>query len=403
MLDTSPMFMELSVMEQKYQAVLAVIRDGLSIVEVANRFGVSRQSVHSWLLRYEQEGMPGLTERSHRPQRCEHQMSSQVEVRVIELRRQNLYWGPKRIQYQLLREGIDPLPSVSGIYRALKRAKMIEPGARKERDRKFKRWERGGPMELWQMDVVGGILLTDGSELKCLTGVDDHSRLCVMAGLMVRATSRSVCDHFANAMRIHGVPQEILTDNGKVFTGRFGPKQSEVLFDRICRENGIDHLLTAPRSPTTTGKIERFHRSLRTEFLTGRIFDSKSSAQEELDAWVVQYNTVRPHQGIGMVTPMSRFTSLGNVIVGPMPDTTALAEVRQGPDWVTRRVGANGVVSIAWQQISVGKHRGGHNVDVHIQREMVQIWDGAELIKSALRNKPGEVIRKKNAETTRRK
>jgi transposase InsO family protein len=378
------MFMELSVMEQKYQAGLAVIRDGLSIVEVANRFGVSRQSVHSWLLRYEIEGMPGLTERSHRPQRCVHQMSPEVEVRLIELRRQNLYWGPKRIQYQLLREGIDPLPSVSGIYRALKRAKMIEPGARKERDRKFKRWERGGPMELWQMDVVGGILLTDGSELKCLTGVDDHSRLCVMAGLMVRATSRSVCDHFANAMTIHGVPQEILTDNGKVFTGRFGPKQSEVLFDRICRENGIDHLLTAPRSPTTTGKIERFHRSLRTEFLTGRIFDSKSSAQEELDAWIVQYNTLRPHQGIGMVTPMSRFTSIGNVIVGPMPDTTALDEVRQGPDWVTRRVGANGVVGVAWQQISVVRHRAGRNVDVQISKEILQIWDGTELLKTAL-------------------
>ena len=77
-------------------------------MEVANRFGVSRQSVHSWLLRYELEGMTGLAERSHRPQRCEHQMSSQVQVRVIELRRQNLFWGPKRIQYQLRREGIDP-------------------------------------------------------------------------------------------------------------------------------------------------------------------------------------------------------------------------------------------------------------------------------------------------------
>ena len=397
------MFMEISVMEQKYQAVLAVIRDGVSIVEVANRFGVSRQSVHSWLLRYEMEGISGLTERSHRPERCEHQMSSQVEVRVIELRRQNLFWGPKRIQYQLLREGIDPLPSLSGIYRALRRANMIQPGARKERDRKFKRWERGGPMELWQMDVVGGILLADGSELKCLTGVDDHSRLCVMAGLMVRATSRAVCDHFANAMSIHGVPQEILTDNGKVFTGRFGPKQSEVLFDRICRENGIDHLLTAPRSPTTTGKIERFHRSLRTEFLTGRTFESKAAAQGELDAWVHQYNTLRPHQGIGMVTPITRFTSLGNIIAAPTADISALAEVRQGPDWVSRRVGANGVISIAWQQISVGKHRGGHNVDIHIQKEMVQIWDGAELIKSALRNRPGEVIRKKNAQTMAKK
>ena len=80
-------------MEQKYQAVLAVIRDGVSIVEVANRFGVSHQSVHSWLLRYEMEGMAGLVERSHRPQKCEHQMSSQTQVRILELCRANLMYG----------------------------------------------------------------------------------------------------------------------------------------------------------------------------------------------------------------------------------------------------------------------------------------------------------------------
>jgi transposase InsO family protein len=72
-------------------------------------------------------------------------------------------------------------------------------------------------------------------------------------------------------MRRHGVPDQILTDNGKVFTGRFGPGTGEVLFDRICRENGIDHLLTAPRSPTTTGKVERCHKTVRAEFLTDRL------------------------------------------------------------------------------------------------------------------------------------
>ena len=122
------------------------------------------------------------------------------------------------------------------------------------------------------MDVVGGVLLADGRQCKVLTGIDDHSRFIVCAGVMTRATSRAVCAHFAAAMQAHGVPQEILTDNGKVFTGRFGLHETEVLFDRICRENGIDHLLTAPRSPTTTGKIERFHRTLRSEFLTGRTF-----------------------------------------------------------------------------------------------------------------------------------
>jgi transposase InsO family protein len=123
------------------------------------------------------------------------------------------------------------------------------------------------------------VLLADGREAKVLTGIDDHSRFVVCGGLMLRATSRAVCAHFIQAMRVHGVPQEILTDNRKVFTGRFGPRDVEVLFDRICRENGIDHLLTAPRSPTTTGKIERFHRTLRQEFLTGRVFADLPTAQ----------------------------------------------------------------------------------------------------------------------------
>src|SRR5207302_4628533 len=166
------------------------------------------------------------------------------------------------------------------------------------RDRRFRRWERGGAMELWQMDVVGGVVLADGSECKILTGIDDHSRFVVCAGVMVRATSRAVCAHFAEAMRTHGVPQEILTDNGKVFTGRFAHKGIEVLFDRICRENGTDHLLTAPRRPTTTGKIERFHRTLRQEFLTGQVFDDLKDAQAELDRWIVSYNTERPHSAL---------------------------------------------------------------------------------------------------------
>ena len=101
--------------------------------------------------------------------------------------------------------------------------------------------------------------------------------------------------------------RQILTDNGKVFTGRFGPGTGEVLFDRICRENGIKHLLTAPRSPTTTGKVERFHRTLREEFLTGQIFTSIDDAQAQLDGWVELYNHDRPHQGIGMVPPVERF------------------------------------------------------------------------------------------------
>lgn len=387
------MLVELSVVEQRYQAVLAVIRDGVPVTQVAGRFDVSRQAVHRWLRWYEDQGLAGLVDRSHRPPRCAHQMDPTIEVWVLEARRRNPDWGPRRLVHEASRAGLEPVPSRSGIYRALRRAGLIDPQARRRRDRRFKRWERGGPMELWQMDVVGGVLVADGREAKILTGIDDHSRFVVCAGLMLRATSRAVCAHFAQAMARHGVPQEILTDNGKVFTGRFGAKDTEVLFDRICRENGIDHLLTAPRRPTTTGKIERFHRSLRQEFLTGRIFGDLAGAQDELDRFVVSFNTERPHSALGMATPASRFIRSEP---GRPAEVGALLQERAGDDWISRKVTTNGVISIAWQEISCGKHRAGHQVDIHLQGAMMQIWDGQELIKSVLRTNAKEV-RKKHA------
>jgi transposase InsO family protein len=284
-----------------------------------------------------------------------------------------------------------------GIWRALVRHHLIEPKAQRKKLRTFKRWERGRPMELWQLDVVGGVLLADATECKILTGLDDHSRFCVAAGIVPRAVARAVCGVFAQSLRTHGVPDEVLTDNGKVFTGRFASRPVEVLFDRICRENGITHRLTAPRSPTTTGKIERFHRSLRIEFLSGRVFADLASAQSELDEWVLDYNTNRPHRGIGMATPAERFLTARS---GPAPALDAhlgaLDEARDPNEWITRKVSVNGVITVAWQQISIGRHREGRRVDVHVLDGILEVWDGNELIKTVARTTK-EVIRKKRA------
>ncbi len=83
------MLVELSVVEQRYQAVLAVIRDGVSIVQMAHRFDVSRQAVHRWLRWYEAQGLAALADRSHRPPTCSHQMDPTVAVWVLEARRRN--------------------------------------------------------------------------------------------------------------------------------------------------------------------------------------------------------------------------------------------------------------------------------------------------------------------------
>jgi transposase InsO family protein len=351
--------------------------------------------MHRWLARYEGDGLEGLGNRSSRPAHCPHQTPPVVEAMVLEMRRSHPYWGARRIAFELARKSVEPAPSESAVYRCLVRAAVIDPISRRRRRETWKRWERAAPMELWQLDVVHGFLLADGTAAKALTGIDDHSRFCVSARLMARERTQAVCDGFSSAMRAYGVPTQVLTDNGKVFTGRFAQPPVEVLFDRICRENGIDHILTQPRSPTTTGKIERFHRSLRVEFNTRQVFRNLKTAQEALDEWVSYYNAQRPNQSLGDATPQSRFKA---------GDDSSRRELsrrpeRNGEQWVSRTVASNGVVCVGYQHVSVGKHHGGSQCDVLVTDGLLQFWVANELLKTVARTSTGE-IRKKHAEGT---
>jgi transposase len=250
------MLWELSVAEQRYRAVLEV-GAGVPVTEVAERYGVSRQSVHTWLVRYRREGIAGLEDRSHQVHNHPWRIPAGVEELVCELRRAHPKWGPRRLVFEMGRRGHQV--TRSSVYRTLVRNGLVEPKSRRRRRKDYRRWERAVPMELWQLDVTASVFLTDGTEVKIVTGVDDHSRFCVIATAVMRATARPVCQAFVDAMGVYGIPEEVLTDNAKVFTGRFHKPgvPVEVLFDKICRENGITHRLTKIHSPTTTGKIER--------------------------------------------------------------------------------------------------------------------------------------------------
>jgi transposase InsO family protein len=316
----------LSVVERRLDAVRAVLA-GASVTEVAAGLGTSRQTIHSWLTRYLSEGLAGLADRSHRPRLSPQQVDPAVEVRVAELRRGHPRWGATRIRLEMLKAasagassmaGLE-VPSTRTVNRILIRQGLLTSRPRKRPRESYRRWERPGPMQLWAVDIVGGVMLVDPRtgvlrEAKVVTGVDDHSRYAVMAAVVERATGRAVCLALAAALAKYGVPGEILSDNGKQFTDRFG-KGGEVLFDKICRKNGIQHRLTAPASPNQNGKVERFHGTLRRELLDdAEPFTSLELAQQAVDVWVREYNHERPHQGLDgqmPVSPAQRFTPTG--------------------------------------------------------------------------------------------
>lgn len=178
-----------------------------------------------------------------------------------------------------------------------------------------------------------------------------------------------------------------------------------MLFDRICRENGIGHLLTQPRSPTTTGKIERFHRALRTEFRTDRVFKNLATAQAELDEWVIDYNTNRPHQALDMAVPAARFLQSDAAPVTALRDptrTTRPSEDRTDGIWVTRRASAVGVVCVNWQQVCLGVAAAGRPIDVWVTDQVMQFYDADQLLRTEKRTTTGEVRVKRSQAPQRR-
>jgi transposase InsO family protein len=398
---------ELSVVEQRYRAVLAVLA-GESVIEVAAQVGVARQTVHTWLARYRDEGLGGLVDRSHRPEFCPHQSPVEVEAAVCELRREHPRWGSRRLAHELGRSGMVPVPSASTVYRILVRHGLVDAKTRRRRREDYKRWERDAPMALWQLDIVGGVFLADGREVKVVTGVDDHSRFCVIASACLRATGRAVCLAFARALERYGVPEEVLTDNGRQFTARFG-RGGEVLFDRICRDNGIVHRLTQPASPTTTGKVERFHQTLRRDLLADHDpFIDLEDVQAALDRWVADdYNTRRPHRSLDMTPPAERFVPVPHeerealplqlppalMTIPPPPANEAEAEpvpvplprpplVTPGAVEFDRMVPASGNMFVAGRQFWLGPTRAGITVTFWADCDVIHLTAGGARLKS---------------------
>lgn len=352
---------DLSMVEQRYAAVREVL-DGATVKDTAIRYGVDRRTLHRWLVRYANEGLAALADKSSKPDRCPHQIAPEVEARIVEMRRRHPGWGPRTILSKLRRE-LETPPSRAAIYRCLVRHRLIDPKPRRRRRDDYKRWERSRSMELWQIDVMGAVLAGD-VRVSVVTGIDDHSRFCVIAKVIERATARPVCDALLEALEMHGIPEQILTDNGKVFTGRLARKPATVLFDRICLNNGIRHLLTAPYSPTTTGKIERLHKTMRKEFFTDQHFETIEDMQTALDAWVINYNNEREHQSLGDVPPIRRF-ELARPASLEVIDGDVEPVVEPAPrNVVGRRVDTEGRVRILKHRYHVGRHLTGERIEI---------------------------------------
>lgn len=368
-----------SMQELKLAVLLEPERTGASVAEVCRRHGISRASYYRYRRRYLEEGVDGLEARSRRPRSSPGQIDPLLEVEIVTMRKRHPRWGARRIHGELARAGLEP-PAVATIHRALKRNHLVaaQPPRRRKADKRF---EREFANDLWQIDATQ-VALAEGKPGWVVDVLDDHARFLLAAIAVASPTGEAAWACFIAASAAYGLPRQLLSDNGLIFTGRlFGV---EVAFERKLAEAGVELINAAPAHPQTLGKLERFHRTLK-EWLQdeGPPLDLEH-LQLLLDRFRAHYNSERPHQGIGNQTPAERYLP-GRAIGEPLGEL-ALAEAEETPSYpphaILRKVDGRGIVGFDGLAIIIPRRYAGATVRVLEVGELVHIYLGDQLIRA---------------------
>lgn len=355
-----------TVEQRRLEIVLAPTVLSISVTDACRRFGVSRQQFYEWHRRWESDGIEGLRDRSRRPKSSPLRISCTLEEEICRLRADHSDWGPRRIRAELMRQGVNP-PAKSTVQRTLERNGLISPRPRKRRV--STRFERPSPNDLWQIDAMD-MRLKDGTELHVINLLDDHARFLLASRASLVLDGTAAWDCFSIAMNDHGVPKEVLSDNGRYFSGERWQQVSD--FERKLWALGVRTIPATPSHPQTLGKLERMHRTQRAWLGRQRPATTLAGMQRRLDGFRWHYNHERPHQGIDDNIPGERYLATPPAT----PDRTV--QFRS----VRRTAGHDGVVRYAGWRINLASEWARATVEVVDCGDKVRIVYGDELITS---------------------
>jgi transposase InsO family protein len=337
-------------------AVMAFVAgEPVNVSRACAQCGISRKTFYKYAARCRAEGPSGFEPRSRRAHRFPAATAPDVEDLVVELRKEladaGLDHGATTIQWHLARRVGDGgrVPSMSTIHRILRRRGFVTPQPAKRPKSSWRSFQAPAPNELWQIDATDWATAT--GKVKVFNIIDDHSRLACRSRAVDTDSSAEAWTTFCQAAQRWGLPSGVLSDNGLCFSGKL--RGFEVEFEARLRDAGIRPITGRPYHPQTTGKVERFQQTLKNwlRHCDERHDLARTAAdlQARLDTFVELYNTQRPHQGIGRVTPSSRWHASRPSRPGtPLEHPTPRATPRE------LTVGNNGILRIDRYAINVG-------------------------------------------------
>jgi putative transposase len=279
---------------------------GQNVSLTCRHHGISRRTFYRWQHRCQRQGLAGLEDRSHRPIRCRRPSWTREQVQaVLALRAQYPAWGKHKVQVLLARQGIHLSVSMVGrILRHLKQTGQLREVATRRRPtrrrprpyavRKPKDYVIAHPGDLVQVDTLD-VEVTPGARFKHLSLVDVLSRWHA-AEIRRGATAQTMRENLDQMRARLPFPVTALqVDGGSEFRAEF---------ETYCQEAGIRLFTLPPRSPKLNGRVERVQRTDREEFYACTAAEPRLDAlQPALRAYEETYNTIRPHQALGYLTP----------------------------------------------------------------------------------------------------
>lgn len=356
--------------------VRAVLDQGLSPTQAADRFSVSRQWVHTLLTRYRLHGPDGLEPRSRAPHTRPSTTTQPVRQEILRLRRtlttDGADAGPLTIAWHLERAGLHA-PSSSTIRRILHAEGLIDPAPTTRPRSSYRRFQAELPNECWQADITHAYLASD-HRVEILDVLDDHSRYLLHLQASAAFSGPLVVEAMNTLISTNGPPASTLTDNGLVFTARFAVRKgARNGFEKLLQAHRIRQKNGRPGHPQTQGKIERFHQTLHRWLNARPRPGTLKDLQAQLDQFRHWYNTARPHRAIGRRTPQQAYTALPKAT----PDTTSAPEYRTRVDIVDR----NGKVSLRYagrmRHLGIGRAHIGEHILMLIHDDHVTTTNAA--------------------------
>jgi transposase InsO family protein len=364
--------------------VEAHVLEGRSVSELAAAHGVHRSWIFKLLGRYRAGGYAALEPRSRRPRSCKHETPPAMVKAIVRLRSelegQGHDAGAETIAYHLAQHNQE-VPSVSTIWRILRREGLVVPQRQKRPRSSLIRFEAQLPNELWQADITCW-QLASGQDVEIINVVDDHSRLFLGSDAYLSVKAADVVSSFHKAAELHGLPASLLTDNGAVFTGSY--RGGKVLLQYELERLGVEFKNSRPYHPQTCGKVERLHQTLKRYLAKQPPAQTLRALQRQLDAFAHYYNHIRPHRAIGRRTPLQAYSAR---LKARPTGASAATYFRVRHD----KVDKSGKISLRYDsrlyKIGVGRAHKGRSVKLLIADHSIRVIDlQGELIRELTLN-----------------